>query len=294
MYPMLCAPLQESGKEARISNDAALSIHLTRPGASFNTALDTLSDLNFRDLGGLPVAGGTIRRGIIYRSEGPASFSEVHRIELIKRNFRLVCDLRSASERTRKPNDWAGNARLLNIDIITDLRDLTNDGWRVLSAKPSAQGAREAMIGNYRAMPAAFQPHVAKLIDALIAGESPVLIHCTAGKDRTGVLIALLLRLMGASDEAILRDYLLSDRFRQGGSGADLVRRVFTRAFGYAPDEQTLVPIIGVDPAYLQAAFDSVAARWGAVEAYFAGAGIDEGKREALAARLVERDAGPV
>jgi protein-tyrosine phosphatase len=252
--------------------------------------LDAFNDLNFRDVGGLPVSGGRMRRGIIYRSEGPASFTEVHRIELTKRNFRLVCDLRSASERTRRPNDWAGKARLLNIDIVTDLRDLTNDGWRVLRAKPSAEGAREAMIGNYRAMPAAFQPHVANLIDALIADETPVLIHCTAGKDRTGVLIALLLRLMGASNEAVLRDYLLSERFRRSASSADLVRSGFTRAFGYAPDAQTLVPIIGVDPAYLQAAFDSVVARWGSVEAYFASAGIGEGKRAALAARLVARD----
>ena len=68
-----------------------------------------LAKLNFRDVGGLLTADGSrVREGVVFRSEGPASFGPVHREELAALGFRLVCDLRSAGEREKSPNDWAG------------------------------------------------------------------------------------------------------------------------------------------------------------------------------------------
>src|SRR3546814_4485370 len=62
-------------------------------------------------------------------------------------------------------------------------------------------------------MPRALLSHLHLLVEAIIAGEMPMLVHCTAGKDRTGVTIAVLLLALGVSREDVVRDYLRSDVF---------------------------------------------------------------------------------
>src|SRR3546814_20211813 len=95
----------------------------------------------------------------------------------------------------------------------TDLRASGKEGWTALKNDPSEHGARSGMLGNYRDMPRGLLPHLHLLIVAIIAGEMPMLVHCTAGKDRTGVTIAVLLLALGVSREDVVRDYLRSDVF---------------------------------------------------------------------------------
>jgi protein-tyrosine phosphatase len=246
-----------------------------------------LSRLNFRDLGGLPAAGGVLRQGALFRSEGPASFLQDHHAELEALGIRLICDLRTAVERDAAPHRWPHAARTLHLDLTNDLRSEANEGWAALRTDPSEAGALRAMTLNYVAMPAALHPQLAALADALLDAGLPALIHCTAGKDRTGVLIALLLRLLGASREAVLADYLRSDVFaanlRLGGSITD----TFQKTFGFAPSQATIDAMIGVNPAFLEAAFAAIDQHWGNLETYFESAGLTE-RADRLRAVLVE------
>lgn len=236
---------------------------------------EALSKLNFRDVGGLPTTDGRyLRSGVIYRSEGPASFNDEHRGELAELEIRLVCDLRADVERDQAPNDWTTTARLLNLDITNDLRTETNQGWNALRDDPSAAGARVAITTNYAAIPGAILPHLGGLIDAIIGGETPVIIHCTAGKDRTGVLMAILLLVVGVQREAVVADYLRSDVFaknlRLGGS----ISEAFEKTFGFVPSQATIDTMIGVDVGFLDAALDAIDAEHGSIEGYFRTAGI--------------------
>jgi protein-tyrosine phosphatase len=248
-----------------------------------------LSKLNFRDLGGLPAAGGRrLRHRMVYRSEGPASFAEDHQRELTALGFRLICDLRADVERRKAPHTWENSARLLNLDITNDLRTETNQGWTALRDDPSEAGARKAMIVNYAAIPAAVHPHIGLLIDAIAAGETPVLIHCTAGKDRTGVLIAILLTALGVAEDRIIEDYKRSDVFaknlRLGGS----IAHAFNETFGFVPGEETINAMIGVFPEFLQAALDEITRGWGSIDAYLETAGVDADRLAAFRAVLLE------
>ena len=247
-----------------------------------------LSRLNFRDLGGLPTQDGRrLRPGLLFRSEGPASFAAEHRQELGNIGFRLICDLRADVERSVAPNDWSDSARLFHLDMTNDLRTKTNEGWGVLRDDPSEAGALAAMTLNYTAMPAALHPHMRALIDALLGGELPALMHCTAGKDRTGVLVALLLSLLGVDRADIDRDYLRSDVFarnlRLGGSIAD----AFSKTFGFVPSEATIAAMIGVDTQFLDAAFAAVDRQWGSIDRFFAIAGVDASRTARLRATLL-------
>ena len=75
--------------------------------------------------------------------------------------------------------------------------------WESLRTDPSVDNARSAMAENYRQMPGALMPHVPALAGALLGGEVPMMVHCTAGKDRTGVLAALILLVLGVSREDV-------------------------------------------------------------------------------------------
>src|SRR3546814_4427265 len=114
----------------------------------------------------------------------------------------------------------------------TDLRASGNEGWTALKNDPSEHGARSAMLVNYRDMPRALLPHLHLLIEAIIAGEMPMLVHCTAGKDRTGVTIAVLLLALGVSREDVVRDYLRSDVFADNVQMAKAAAHSFEEHFG--------------------------------------------------------------
>ena len=250
--------------------------------------MENLGKLNFRDLGGIAAPGGHVRHGLIYRSEGPASFDKTHHTELVDLGIKLVCDLRSAEEQRTIPNDWTDQARFLNLDVLADLRNRQNGGWEKLMENPTVDGAREAMIDNYRVIPAALQPHLRGFVDLLTAQTLPALVHCAAGKDRTGVLIALLLNMVEASEEEILRDYMESARFGQNPASLDIIRGGFQRRLGFTPADEVLMPIVGVEPDYLAAAYEVIDEVSGSLGAYFADAGIDDVRREALARVLLK------
>lgn len=235
-----------------------------------------LGKLNFRDVGGLAAADGSqVRRGMIFRSEGPASFEPVHRDELAALGFRLVCDLRAAAEREKSPNDWAGSARLLNLDINSDLRASPGELLTTMGASPSLERLKDATLHNYSVTPAALRPKLRSLVEAITNAETPALIHCTAGKDRTGVLVALLLLALGVPEETVMADYLRSAVFGQNLRARGGLNEQIETVFGFLPDDAFVDLLIGVDAELLDAALASVRSRWGSVDAYFLAAGVE-------------------
>jgi protein-tyrosine phosphatase len=247
-----------------------------------------LSKLNFRDVGGYATSDGRrIKRGMLYRSEGPASFNSAHRSELAQLQVRSICDLRSPAERVAAPNDWTGTARLFNLGLTNDLRSKPGAGGE-LRDDPTESGVRAAMLLNYSQIPAALHPYWRDLTDSLIEGETPLLIHCTAGKDRTGVLVALLLELLGVPHDTVVADYQASSVFGTNLRLAGSVHESFEKAFGFVPSEAVIDAMIGVYPEFLDAAFRSVHQHWGSLALYFTSAGVDADRLERLRSALLE------
>ena len=236
-----------------------------------------LAKLNFRDLGGLNTDDGRlVRAGMIYRSEGPASFEPVHRDELAALGIRLVCDLRAATERLKAPNDWAGTSRLLNIDINADLRANPSELLETMKEDRSVEALKCANVRNYAAMPGALRPRFRELIQAIVDGETPVLIHCTAGKDRTGVLTALLLLALSVPEDVVKADYLRSEIFGQNLWMRGGLREQIAGVFGFLPDDAFIDALVGVDPEFLDAALAALQREWGSIGAYLRAAGIED------------------
>jgi protein-tyrosine phosphatase len=235
-----------------------------------------LAKLNFRDVGGLRTEEGSlVRSGMIFRSEGPASFEPIHKSELAALGVQVVCDLRADTERQRVPNDWAGTARQLNLDINADLRVNPSELLKTLGADRSADALKRANLSNYAAMPAAFLPHLRELTLAIADGQTPILIHCTAGKDRTGVLVALLLMALRVPEELVIADYLRSDVYRQNLRLQEGLNEQIEGVFGFLPDDAFIDALIGVDIDLLDAAIQAMHREWGSVDGYLRAAGIE-------------------
>lgn len=249
------------------SSDAATGI------ASPTRLLPLQGGRNFRDLGGYQTGDGrSVRWGRLYRSGSMAALTVADCELLSGFGIRLVCDLRTTSERETAPSSWqsAGAPRYWGRDYTMSFGDL-----RALAANgpPSAAQLREIMHTVYRELPFEQAPAYREMFNQLAAGELPMVINCTAGKDRTGVATALVLTALGVPRDVIVEDYALTNECLAGQRFSENARGMLSQM-----PEDAVRAIMGSDPDYLASAFAAMEQRHGSIEQYLSdmlGAGPD-------------------
>jgi protein-tyrosine phosphatase len=222
---------------------------------------------NVRDLGGYATADGRrVRWGRVYRGGALNAATSSDIANLVGRGLRVICDFRSGPERASAPNTWAAKHGiemwgLADSDIVGDSRDLLE------GSVSTVEQTRALMIRTYERIPFDHSPSYAAAFSRIARGNLPLLFHCSAGKDRSGVAAALLLRMLGVSRDDVLVDYLLSAMVKErieeyfvADPRHEKAVRNSTRAWG---------PLMESDPRYLDAMFRAVEARCGSVRAYF-------------------------
>lgn len=249
---------------------------------------------NLRDAGGYATSdGGRVRTGMVYRSVELGKLEGAD-VELFgDLGIGTVFDLRTAAEREASP-DRAPGTRQVNLDVIAD--STGSAAAQLLQLIHDPTGAATAMGGGSVAaiyteaytefveLDSAHRSYNRMFSELAEARDLPGLIHCSAGKDRTGWAVASLLLLLGVSEADVERDYLRTneqlipalqptfDAFEAAGGDPDLMRSVFS-----------------VRREYLQTSLDIVLGRHGSIEGYFQeDLGLDESTVQALRDRLVE------
>ncbi|MFJ4188991.1 tyrosine-protein phosphatase [Kitasatospora sp. NPDC089509] len=230
---------------------------------------------NFRDLGGCPAADGrTVRRGLLYRSDSLGKLTTPADLERLRAlGVRTVIDLRY---------DWeiAAKGRVPDFDgleyhhLSIEHRpydqaeiDPALDPWRYLAdrfAEVAEDGVRE----------------IRQALDVITGAEAPAVFHCASGKDRTGLIAALLLTLLGVAEDDIAADFALTERATPrlvaDWHAAHPGRTLRWPGYGRAPE------------TVIRLALADLAARHGSVEGYLTGPlGIDRAQIDALRARLL-------
>lgn len=248
--------------------------------------------VNFRDFGGYPtVAGGRVASGRLYRSAHLADLRPEDLDALDALGLGLIVDLRHHAERRQQPSRLppGPGPRILAAPESPAKEGQALHVSALARALASGRPAREIMIESYRRSP--FEDDRVALFAAYfrqLAGlDGAVLIHCTAGKDRTGLLVALTQALLGVHRDDIFAEYLRSlDAI--DGLAASLAGWLEANGLGGdALDPALLRPLIGVDAAYLEAALAAIEAEHGSLDAYGRQRlGIDDALREALRRRL--------
>jgi len=219
---------------------------------------------NFRDLGGLPAAGGRrVRYGRIYRSSSLARLTDddVNTIEQL--GLRTVIDLRTKAERLRGPSRWGlGVANLVEspkrdtADMLASLLDAGEVAWR------------DRFSDFYARIPELYADEYSKMFRALASGNTPLLVNCSAGKDRTGVAVMLVLVTLGVDHESAISDYLLSAERLRGDPGfADMLSTTVAEGFGRLPPEARAV-MLGADRAHIETALQAIRDDFGSVPNY--------------------------
>ena len=186
------------------------------------------------------------------------------------------------------PHIWHGDDCIwhgLNVDA--DLRVFGNEGRERLQKGPDPKIAIDTMVETYREIPIALQPHWSTIAKCFMGNEQAVLVNCTAGKDRTGVAIALLLEIAGVARDNIMQDYLASQIFGENLKKGGKLEAGFMGSYGFMPSVGQIDALIGVRDEYLNAAWDEIDQKWSGVPHYLSDAGIDEAMQKEIRTFLI-------
>jgi len=253
---------------------------------------------NFRDLGGYRTRDGqTLAWRKVFRTGVLSYLTADDRTTLGALGVRAICDLRRADEREREPTRWSNrDARALSWDDGSAPPTI-----RALATRHAntAAGMHRAMCDLYRALPTWMAPRLRGMFECIANREVPIVVHCAAGKDRTGIAIALLMAALDIPHDTIMTDYLLTN------DAGDFEQFILTRhaqsqdtQLGLATVNHPLLALpedvrqvlFAAHPEYLENSFDQIAQDHGDVQTFLREVvGVDDALRERLRAELLTR-----
>jgi len=238
--------------------------------------------LNVRDLGGHRTSdGGETKFGAIVRSDSVSQLTEAGWQALVAHGVRTVVDLRGDHEREEDP------PRELPVDVVhVPFMEASEEEWNEIAPEIEAASAAAPDVATstrdvYVIFLERFKANVAAGVRAVArAQEGGVVVHCAGGKDRTGLLTALLLHLVGVPEQEIAADYALSE---------ERLRPRHEAWFEAAESEEELVRLqrIAQTPAgSMLGVFHELERLYGSVDDYLLSAGVEEEDLERVRSRL--------
>jgi hypothetical protein len=231
---------------------------------------------NVRDLGGLPAGGRRVRSGVLLRGDHLDELTEddlaVVRDEI---GLRAIVDLRSADE-VDAPREWVSDYGIARLHL--PLIDLTG-----FATRTAAQPEPDELPAVYAAMLEEAAPGVAAVLRFVLEdGHTPALVHCAAGKDRTGITVAVLLAAAGVDEPAIVADYVAT------GERLDRIHASLARREVYRDMVRPGAPTAGVNGSAIEGVLAALHAfpggPQGFLEAHGAAPGAVEAWRDVLLA----------
>ncbi|QPF87744.1 tyrosine-protein phosphatase [Bradyrhizobium genosp. L] len=239
--------------------------HLNLAGAS-----------NFRDLGGYQTRDGrTVRWRQIFRSNHLAHLTDADVAIVRGLGVKSAFDFRGTAERAEAlcgMADVTVHSLPVEPTVVASLRAIA--GHRQLEEADAIDVMRESYRGYVQDNTERYRTLFAHLLE----DRAPLVIHCTAGKDRTGFACALILHVLGVPDQVIADDYLLTNQFYKRDPSAT----------SELPDD--IRQVLGtVRAGFLEAAFEAIDAEYGSLDGYFRdGLGLGPAERKALDGRYLQ------
>ena len=233
---------------------------------------------NFRDLGGYPTEDGArVRWRLLFRSDAlhhvtPADVSRI----VGEFAIREIVDLRSTGELRSEGRGLLAEeaARFHHLPLFDS--EVSED---------TRQAAEYTLADRYFLMAEYAREPIARVIGTLADSTAPAVYHCAAGKDRTGVISAVLLSLLGVCDEIIVADYAASQENLD-----DIIDRLLASE-GYQEMLEALPPeTLHAEPETMVSLLERIRARYGSMHGYARGIGVSDASIERLRGRLLERD----
>lgn len=240
--------------------------------------LDWEGSLNARDLGGLPARdGAAIRQGALVRSDSPNYLADAGRRALVAHGVRTIVDVRLPGEAAGSPYPFMAHGghgiHYVNVSLLDP--DFVPPDAETAELPPLADDYKHLLDSN--------APRVAAIVRGVAdAPEGGVLVHCAAGKDRTGLVVALLLDLAGVPRDLIAADYALSSENLK-----DRLQAWIEEVPEEAREREAMITRGTTVPEVMLDVLAHLDARYGGTEGYLLAAGCAPEHFARIRARLV-------
>lgn len=247
---------------------------------------------NFREVSGYPTKdGGQVRRGLIWRSARLDALSDDDIKVIHGLGIKTIADLRRPAERALQPT---------RPELLTRMRVLAWDDPKTITAKPqealyqpgaTVEQYYQAMLDLYRLIAETHAEHLRQMYEEMTRDALPILIHCSAGKDRTGIAVALLLEALGVERSYVIADYVRTEslvdwsRLNAASASGAGVGQAWTSLL----DPTALDLLLRADARYLEAALADIEGQHGSIAGFFQGRlGLTQSAMDTLRERLIE------
>jgi len=218
---------------------------------------------NFRDLGGYKTQDGRrLKWGKLYRSSKLSALTDEDIGYIRRLGLTVICDFRQLTEQELEPTLLGENVShtvaSLPVSPGSSSNFMENLHRGVIAVDDSA-GFMEEMNRDFVASQ---MPQYAQMFQLLLQGDQQLLIHCASGKDRTGFGAALILDVLGVSEETIVDDYLLTNNYLPIDDEVERLSKDFIDHAGEAVPKEVLRPMLEVRPEYIRACFEEIKNRY--------------------------------
>ena len=256
-----------------------------RPKSTGKISGLVMTAINLRDFGGFPTrGGGWMKTGVLYRSGNLEKLSASNHVAISELKLQTIIDFRSLEEQEKSPGTFPGSRK---VSLPCNIDQSTRDRLRPLLLRRSADDEIvDAIDSVYQEMVDLMVHPIGEMIRIILdPGNCPVLIHCRAGKDRTGFAAAVVQWAMDVDHDIIMNEYLKSNDFISPKISKAMKRlRLFT--LGLFP-KGNLQAAFEVKARYLDTAFSVIETKYGGFAGYLAAGGIHRADLELLKTRLL-------
>ncbi len=216
---------------------------------------------NFRDLGGYKTTDGrVVKWGTVFRSGKCNELTDSDLLYLASASLKTVVDFRSESEKASEP-DKVPSTVVNRKDLPIDAGNLGGYDITDIFVKGDVEAAKQLLVEGNKAFILDFQSEYRRFFEILQSGDNtPLMFHCTAGKDRAGLAAVLFLSSLGVDKETAIQDYLLTN------ACTNATLENMQAAYGQGNLATCMYYVYSVQREYIQAAFDTIESNYGSVE----------------------------
>ncbi len=251
---------------------------------------------NLRDMGGYTShSGATLKWGKLFRSGRPSELTAETHADMAALNIGTVIDFRSEKEKNNSPivwnQHWQPNYK--EVPIGGNAAAWVKELFEKLSTSPfPAKELNDQFILAFQTIPIENISGLKALFDILIddvQDNQAALFHCTAGKDRTGIAGALIMKALGMHKDDIMADFLMTNEaIDLTASSIELAEWASEKA-GRAIDPAAVLPLVGVEESFLTAAYNIIDEKFGSMDQYLEKAmGLSPDRLDRLQELLIE------
>lgn len=253
---------------------------------------------NFRDYGGWRAAdGAVVVMGKLFRSAHLHRASDADVRRMADLGITTVTDLRHPAEQAEQPSAWIGQLmlRVIEEDDATSfdvvMGDRKSPHMAAFMSSDFSFGAMRDFLAAHYGIMTYDERHIAlfrRYFEALATDDGAMLIHCAAGKDRTGILAWLTHHVLGVHPDDALEDYLLSNTAGNVSERLPALKRHMEQRFGREISDEALRALLTVEPVYLRQCRAALQERSGSVDGYLEDVlNVGADKRRMIQARLL-------